>query len=135
MAINVTQTEIQLEKFHVEIEHHLGEIDKMQLNDPEMVVEFAHDTAESMSLRLTDYVWSEKVGAEVIKYPASWWEAFKARFNGCTFPIWQWYLRKHPVKYEVHNIDFYATYPGYKPNISGRVCVGKVLHTRWERKA
>ena len=60
-------------------------------------------------MRLRGYIWSEQV--EVIKYPADWWQALKARW----FP--KWALRRWPVDYIVYDVR--VIYPDYRVAVPG----------------
>ena len=66
---------------------------------------------ESYAVEIRGYVWSEPVQYKEIKYPADWWQAFKARW----FPDWA--KMRWPVEYMVHVIDIKAVYPEFRPSV------------------
>lgn len=46
-----------------------------------------------------------------VRYPCSWYEAFKLRF----FP--QWLIEKYPIKYNHVEVSLKETYPDFKPTV------------------
>lgn len=46
-----------------------------------------------------------------VRYPCSWYEAFKLRF----FP--QWLIEKYPIKYNHVEVSLKETYPDFKPAV------------------
>lgn len=59
-----------------------------------------------VAAQVRGYVWSQDAGKkEVVRYPADWWQAFKARW----FPAWL--LARYPVIHKVYEFQVKATYP------------------------
>ena len=60
---------------------------------------------EAMVVRLRKYVWSERLADETVRWPATWWDAFKDRW----FP--RWALRRWPVRWKHADFTIYRGYP------------------------
>ena len=61
--------------------------------------------AEEMVLGLRYEVLGVHLDERVVKYPAGWWQAFRARW----FPVW--WLRRRPVRYTEVRMELKALYP------------------------
>lgn len=68
---------------------------------------------------LTGFLWGELGSTQTIKYPRTWWSAFKERW----FPLWL--LRRFPVEYIVYEINLTTLYPFYKPSLLNEASVLK----------
>jgi hypothetical protein len=78
---------------------------------------YISDISNNIVVQVRTFVWAEKLDPVVITHEKTWWDAFKKRW----FP--QWLLKRYPVEYKTHTIQFYATYPNYKPFVEGETCV------------
>jgi hypothetical protein len=68
----------------------------------------AKDCADDMVLWLTAVVLGEELEPVVIRHPATWWDAVKERFFS------DWLLRRFPVTYTIHSVEFSVAYPNFK---------------------
>jgi len=66
---------------------------------------------DTVFLAIRGLVLGETIQTKTIRYPADWWQAFKARW----FPVWA--LLRWPVEYTTHVIDVKAYYPEYHPSL------------------
>jgi hypothetical protein len=67
-------------------------------------VEWAFDL-DRLHLRLTRYVLSERLADETVRWPATWWDAFKERW------VPGWWLRRWPATYAHADFTVYRGYP------------------------
>ena len=81
---------------------------------------------DQLVVELRSFVWSEDVGKEQFKYPADWWQAFKARW----FP--QWMLNKWPIKYTRVTLDVKATYPNFHPSLPNEQVVYQIIKSFYD---
>jgi hypothetical protein len=58
-----------------------------------------------MAVRLEKYVMSERLADEAVRWPATWWDAFKERWAP------RWWLRRWPAKYDHADFTVYRGYP------------------------
>ena len=102
--IDLAFTSIRLEKIRVGAEIELGERMLMDTS-----IEVLDDLiVRHFALSLRGYLWGEKTPEKTIRYPRDWWEALKERW----FP--QWALKRWPVRYATHHIQFNVMYPEFK---------------------
>ena len=60
---------------------------------------------DAMAVRLERTVWSERLGDEEVRWPATWWDAVKDRW----FPAWL--KRRFPVEWKHADFTVYRGYP------------------------
>jgi len=102
-------TTVELEKLRVELETHITD---EVLCSPSF--EFIRDGfIQSTILLVRGYVWAETKSAQrhEVKYPADWWQVFKARW----FP--KWALSRWPVHYTQYIIDVRVVYPEFRSGL------------------
>ena len=76
--------------------------------------------SDDVAVRVIQEVYGEKVGAKEVKYPADWWQAFKARWAP------RWWLDRWPVKHTTVRMEAVAFYPKVSaPEHSHRVIIMK----------
>ena len=61
--------------------------------------------SEEIALRMIYRVYGQRLDEQVVRHPADWWQAFRARW----FP--RWWLTRHPVRERAHRMRLYALYP------------------------
>jgi len=63
---------------------------------------------DRIAVRITGYVWSERLGTHTVRYPRDWWEALKERFAPC------WFTLRYPVVYANIVLEAKALYPDFQ---------------------
>jgi hypothetical protein len=115
--------EIELEKIKITIAESVS-------NELLGVVVECKDIADDfiknrMTLLVRGYIWGESGKTQTIRYPATWWDAFKERW----FP--QWLLTRYPAAYREHKIDLRTLYPNFKISMPHETHVLKyMVHDR-----
>jgi len=94
-------TEVRLEK----LVFAYSEIFSYELLDSSVSIDRLVD---GFRLTLKGYLWGEHLEKRTIRYPTSWWEAFKERW----FPVFV--LRWFPISYTVVRIEGKVVYPDLK---------------------
>lgn len=98
--------EIQLERIKIAFTEKVSNellgavVDIREEND-----DFVHDWT---TLRIQGYLWGESGETKTISYPATWWDALKARW----FPLWL--LARYPAVYQHYQIDLKTLYPNFR---------------------
>ena len=73
--------------------------------DPDTLDVVVNNIGESLAVRLTAHLASERLRELSVKYPADWWEAVKERFAP------EWFKKRYPVKYTHTVLEARAVYP------------------------
>lgn len=63
-------------------------------------------TFEEMILEINFHIMGRKIGSDLVRYPATWWQHFKETYFTDNM------LRRWPVCYMVKKMDFYTVWPG-----------------------
>lgn len=63
------------------------------------------ETLRRLFFSLRGYVWAEPPKSISVRYPTTWWDAFKARW----FP--EWAIEAYPVNYTVETMEGQIFYP------------------------
>lgn len=69
------------------------------------------DLPRIIQLRVKGYLMGDKHPDKVVKYPATWWDAFKE----AKFPAWA--KRRWPAKWAYERFTFVSLYPDFKPKL------------------
>ena len=69
--------------------------------------------------QLSGYLWGEPGPTQTIKYPATWWDAFKLRW----FPARL--LARYPAVYQCHEINLNTLYPLFRISLEKETSVLK----------
>lgn len=78
-----------------------------------------------VTLMIQGYIWGESGKTQLIRYPATWWDAVKERW----FP--RWLLTRYPATYREHEITLKTLYPNFKISLPRETHVLKyVFHDR-----
>lgn len=77
------------------------------LNDASLSVTEDFITGD-LVVTLRSFIWSRKIADQDVRYPATWWDAFKARW----FP--RWAQRRWPVVERVVSFTAHHDYPGLR---------------------
>lgn len=62
-------------------------------------------------IQVHGYLYGEHASYKQVKFPADWWQAFKARW----FPAWA--LRRWPVVHTTVRFEAKAIYPHFRPSL------------------
>lgn len=82
-----------------------GVVSDAVLEDYALHSEYSH-ILEGLVLTVERRVWARQIDEQEIKYPATWWDAFKERW----YPAWA--LLRWPAQHRCHSWKAYHTYPG-----------------------
>lgn len=77
------------------------------------------------TLRIQGYLWGESGESQTIRYPATWWDAFKERWSP------KWLTDRYPVLYREHEITLKTLYPNFRISMPSEAHVLKyAVHDR-----
>lgn len=93
--------EIKLEQIKHAVSQRIG---RERLSRMRLDMEWVFDV-DAMVMRLEQSVLSERLTDESVRWPATWWDAFKVRWMP------QWWLRRWPAKYAHADFTVYRGYP------------------------
>jgi hypothetical protein len=104
--------ELEGERFRLVIE---SVISRAGLNEGLFQWEYVESVMQEMVLRLVAEITATRPAFHVVEYPATWWEAFKARW----FP--RWALKRWPVKLTTVRVEARALLPDIPPQVGRQV--------------
>lgn len=78
--------------------------DDFVVHEPELG-RFHDEMCRSIQYTLRGHVWAEAPKSISVRYPSTWWDAFKARW----FP--EWALEAYPVNYTIETMEGQIFYP------------------------
>jgi len=90
------------------------------LHDPRITVQRDY-IMQRLTLVLRGYIWADPPKSISVRYPRTWWDAFKLRW----FPTWA--LEAYPADYEIEIMEaqtFYPNLPFTAPNTVSRLRLG-----------
>lgn len=100
-------TTVELERIQVEAAEMIG----IDLCDARFTMDILPEISDRMRCRLKGYLLGDKHPDKVVKWPRTWWDAFKV---DC-FP--EWAFDRWPPEYSYHTFSFVTLYPDYKPKL------------------
>jgi len=98
--MRMTTTELTLQKELVRVRQRVSPGMLEELND--LNVDVFTDLLGDMVITLHAHVFSRRVADTTVRYPATWWDALKARW----FPAWvlrRWPVRETAVTFTAHH--------------------------------
>lgn len=96
---------VDLHKVRYQVEQVLSHETLQDVTLRDVVIE---EMMNAVKFRFNKHVWAETKTTR-IKYPETWWDAFKAAYAP------GWFLKRWPVNYTTHHVNFDIIYPDFKP--------------------
>lgn len=128
----ITQRTHHLELIQFAVAHEWSRCELAQLG-PDAIALRTRETARGLVMQLVVGIMGRKHKGTEIRYPATWWDAFKVRW----FVGWfAWALRRWPAKWITLRPEMLELYPDVRP-ISGQrsMCLAEFVPLRESDRA